>query len=158
LVNHYGIDIQHLDTALAGEQIQETEADRIRAAVDREMAPYRSQMVAAPKAQAEAIQTELQEFSKTHEFLLDVRGDMADLFDIASKRGQKVTLEEIYKKACAMNPEVTKVMAERAMRLNKGKPSKKDAASSIHGKGQKSAPPKGAMSIGDTIRDVWGDQ
>jgi hypothetical protein len=41
----------------------------------------------------------------------DLREDMADIIDIASKRGQYYPLEEAYRRAEAMNPTISKLVA-----------------------------------------------
>jgi hypothetical protein len=42
-----------------------------------------------------------------------LREDMADVIDIASKRGVKLSLEQAYSRAAAMNPEVSQLVANQ---------------------------------------------
>jgi hypothetical protein len=61
------------------------------------------------QAQLSEAQRALQEFEASAEFLEDVREDMAVLLET----GRAKTYEEAYRKACAMNEDVGRVMAQR---------------------------------------------
>jgi hypothetical protein len=77
--------------------------------------------------------SEIEMFSKDpkNEFYNDVRSDMADLLDLANNRGQDMTLQQAYDKACAMHPQISQIMASRAARNNAQ--DKRRAAASISG-------------------------
>ena len=68
------------------------------------------------KAVAEAEQT-AESFATGHEFLNDVRDEMADILEVWSKRGKKdVTpddLERAYNIACQQNPDVAPIFEQR---------------------------------------------
>lgn len=53
-----------------------------------------------------------------HEFFNDVRLTMADAMDAAAKRGYEMNLEEAYRVACQIEPEVRKVIEGRGMRMS----------------------------------------
>ena len=102
------------------------------------------------------------QFSEDAEFINEVREDMADLLDIAAARGRNPTLQEVYDRACAGNPEVSKLLKQReadAVLLSSADAAdkKKKASSSISGKG---GGPKGggAMSLRESIEDAFDDQ
>ena len=42
-----------------------------------------------------------------------MRHDMADLIEMAASRGQPITMEQAYNKACALNPQVSAVLEDR---------------------------------------------
>lgn len=121
LVGHYGVDINMLDQALAGQAPNPSDpTSQLDQLLDQRLAPVneflqQQQQVQQQQVtqQQEAINNELQEFSKTAEFINDVRYDMADLIDLASKQGRQMSFKEAYDKACAMNPEISKVLQQR---------------------------------------------
>ena len=165
LISHYNIDIGALDQALVGETPEVSQEDQIQQGV---MAVL-NQMGIDPNNPAppqggqgpsqEDVNSQIAEFAKDNEFLMDVREDMADLFEIATKQGKTLTLKEAYDKAVAMNEGVQKVIANRKsqeIRKNKDLASKKKAASSVTGK--KSGSGGGdnkELSRGDELRKAW---
>ena len=56
---------------------------------------------------------EVQGFLAQHEFAMDVKDDMADLIEMASRRGREMSLEEAYDRACRAHPEISKIFAKR---------------------------------------------
>lgn len=144
-VNLYGVDINALDNALVGNGDANAEVDPMAAMIDERMAPVNQLLETMNQnklAQDQQSQTNTQnniaEFGKTAEFLDDVRDDMADLLEGASKRGYKMTLQQAYEKACAINPEISNVMAQRASQekllgSQNNIAAKRNAASSING-------------------------
>jgi len=90
-------------------------------------------------------QSEVEQFLTRAEFGEDVREDMADLMEAASRRGQNVTLEEAYRKACILNDHVRSVLqgrlqAQDAHQTTQAAQRARSAAVSVSG-----AAPKGAM-------------
>jgi hypothetical protein len=70
----------------------------------------RDQQAAQQRDQA-AVQTiEQMAADPKYPYFSDLRQDMADLIDIASKRGHALTLDQAYTRAMAMNPEVSKLV------------------------------------------------
>jgi hypothetical protein len=133
LIRDFGVDIETLDNVLVS-----------RPAPARQEAPQGltaeqvMQIMEQRESQSRVSQT-LEQFANTHEFYADVRGDMADLLDLAAKRGQEMTLDEAYKKACAMNDEIVSVTSQRGIT-----PARRAAASSIRGN-----PGGSGLSAGD---------
>lgn len=142
-VQLYGVDINALDNALVGNPV--SEADPMAAMIDERMAPVNQlleQMNQNKQSMAQQQQTDtnnnIAEFGKTAEFLEDVRDDMADLLQMAGKRGDTMTLQQAYDKACAINPQISNVMAKRAsdatiLGSQNNIAAKRNAASSISG-------------------------
>ena len=162
LIQHYGIDISALDSALVGEEATPSPTSEFEHVLDQRLAPVNQMMSElasmqqnkGQETQAQA-QTELNEFaaSKDAEFLNDVRNDMADLLDLAQARGQDMSLKQAYDKACAIHPTVSQVLeARKQAEVAK----KRAASSSIVGSGQNVSAPK-EESISDTLRRAWGD-
>lgn len=127
LIGNYGVDIQTLDSALAGEApaAADPQQTQLQQMLDERLAPMNQLMEAINQAQTqqqtqtqENAQASVREFAKTAEFLNDVRQDMADLIDMAASRGQDMSLEDAYKKACMMNPEISAVLAQREQEAN----------------------------------------
>jgi hypothetical protein len=76
------------------------------------------------------IQSDVQSFGADpkHEFFGDVRATMADVMDAAAKRGIKMTLDDAYVRACQIEPEVKKVLDQRAAQGNLGQAARRLAA------------------------------
>lgn len=79
---------------------------------------------------------EVSAFAESHEFFDDVRETMADLREVAERRGVDLPLEEAYNRAIALHPEIPQVLQQReaAKAATTGKPATlraKTAASSV---------------------------
>jgi len=143
LVQVYGVDIETLDNALVGE-VKEHSVDPTEALIDQRMAPVNellakiNESTALQKQQQEqAVTQDIDSFSKDAEFFNDVRFDMADLLDAAAKRNVSMTMQDAYNKACAIHPQISNVMAQRAANNNlmgnkNNIAAKRNAASSIN--------------------------
>ena len=167
LIKHYGVDINMLDQALAGEQVQSTEVTQMSQMLDERLAPLQDMLkgqqnqkqIQQQQAVTE-VNTELADFSKNAEFLNDVRHDMADLIDLASKQGRKMGFKEAYDKACAIHPSISKVVSDRATaetlkNSGKRKASKKNASSSLRSGGGSGGADKKPSSLRGEIESLW---
>lgn len=146
IMQNYDVDIPTLDSILAGKAPKE-EDDKLSKILDERLKPVTEfiSSVQTSRQQAhqkseEEVNAELEKFAADpkNEFFSDVVDDMADIMDLAAKRGQKLTLDDAYKKACLMNPEISKVINQREA-AKKGEleaaalAKKRKAASSIKG-------------------------
>lgn len=127
LVNQFGVGrfgngfIEMLDQALVGQTPQvDPREQAIRAQIEQEIAPVRQFMNELNQAKHEqevqlqqAAGGEVQGFLSQHEFAMDVKDDMADLIEMASRRGREMSLEEAYDRACRAHPEISKIFAKR---------------------------------------------
>jgi len=173
IIGTYGIDIGMLDSALSGQGFTNDPNGAGNAnmehLIDQKMAPINEVLQRigqveqnnASNRQGVADQ-EVVDFAKDAEFLNDVRSDMADLLDMASARGQDMTLKEAYDKCCAMRPEIQSVLSDRSanQELLDGKEraaKKLNAGSSIRGAGGNSSGKGGDMSLRDQISSIWND-
>ena len=128
LINQYGVGrfgkgfIEMLDSALVG---QVPAMDPQQAALDQvlnqRLAPMQqmfNQFQQAQQAQeqrvAQQAQNEVNTFLERAEFGNDVREEMADIIESASRRGQNISLLDAYKKACMLNDNVRTVISQRA--------------------------------------------
>jgi hypothetical protein len=151
-IEHYGIDVNQLDDILTAKMNGTTapadKNDPIQRMLDERLAPVNdllAQMNETKRAtQFQANQdliNEVQTFKQdpAHEFYTDVQHDMADMVEMAQKRGVNMPLQEAYDKACALNPQISAALAQRTAdeRLKNGGKvldAKRNAASSIEGK------------------------
>ena len=172
MISNFGVDINTLDSAIVGqapppEQQQDSQLERMLA---ERLAPF-EQMMGQQNAyaqqqkvqQQEAANTEVATFAQNAEFFNDVRQDMADLVDMADKRGYQITMQEAYDKACALKPEIQAVLTERQQRQslmagNSSIANKRLAASSVNGRQIGGGGGSSAMSMRDTIASAWDNQ
>lgn len=122
LVQHYGIDLNILDQALAASIKGEVlpDSDPVSAAVEARMKPVEDFMARMQRQgqesqdrQTAGAAADVDTFGETAEFIADVRMDMADLLDMSSNRGRNMSLQEAYDTACSMNPEIRAILAGR---------------------------------------------
>jgi hypothetical protein len=170
LIGQFGVDINTLDAAIVGgeappEQQQQSQIDQ---AVNARMAPF-EQMMGQQNAlvqqqgqqRQDTANAEVQAFGEKAEFLQDVRHDMADLIDMASKGGRDMSMVDAYKKACALNPQIMAVLQQRAKQAqltgsNNTMAGKRNAASGISGQrtGNNSSDMSN-MTMRETIEAQW---
>lgn len=114
--------IEALDGALAGTPVQvDPQQAALQQVLDQRLAPMQQmfqQFQQAQQAQQERVaqqaQSEVEQFLSRAEFGEDVREDMADLLETAHRRGQSLSLQDAYKKACMLNDNVRSVLQRRA--------------------------------------------
>ena len=112
IVQSYGVPIEALDSALAGQPIR-SPAQVLDPRVDQLFADIERAKSERARNEAAAADNEVSEFGASHEFFPDVREDMADIIEMAERRGQKIDLESAYKRAVAMNEEISGIMRQR---------------------------------------------
>lgn len=114
--------IEQLDSALAGEVPRvDPVQSQVQQALQQQLAPvtqFMSQFQQAQAAQQQRMQqeavSEVQTFIERAEFGEDVREEMADLLEVAQRRGRELSLTDAYKQACLTNPRVRAVLEQRA--------------------------------------------
>lgn len=173
LIKNYGVNIQELDNILSGQGYANAPSvntdPRIEQLIEQRMAPVNQFLQMQKQQQYQQQQYEQQQaaqtvstFAERAEFINEVRMDMADLLDMAAARGQPMSIEDAYKKACAIHPEVSSIMAqrekERAMMGNQSEiMRKKTAASSINGLQRSPQTSKNNESLRSTIANIWDE-
>lgn len=117
LVKSYDISIEHLAAALDGQPAPQGQpqhfdpnqfTQQIKQQILGEFQQQRQQATFAKSSQ------EVTAFGDGREFFQDVREHMADLLEVAGRRGIPLTLEDAYNRACQLEPEVSKVIQQRA--------------------------------------------
>lgn len=128
MVNQYGTGrfgpqfIEQLDSALAGNAPKaDPQQHQLQQVIQQQLAPVQQfmqqfqQAQAAQQAQvAQKAATEVEQFLSRTEFGNDVREEMADLLEVASRRGQELSLTDAYKQACMLNPSVRTAIMQRS--------------------------------------------
>jgi hypothetical protein len=122
LIKDYDVDVVELDRELSGAP----PADPVQSTVDKllqeRLAPFMSIVERQQQAElrqsqqaAQTMESQIAEMSDNPKFpeFEQVRGDMADLIEIQSKRGVYLTLEQAYTRAVAMNPDVSARVNQR---------------------------------------------
>lgn len=146
IIGRYGVDIATLDDVLASGAADQSRASQ--EAIDRAVKPWRdrvNQMQTQTTQTADqtrsSVEQEIKAFAEdpAHEFYGDVSNTMADLMDTAARNGRTLSMEEAYKQACQLDPEVKGVLdardaAEKAKKAASEAKKKKKASKSIKGR------------------------
>jgi tetratricopeptide (TPR) repeat protein len=124
LVRDYDVDIVALDNALAGRAQQEQDPRaQTQAEVDRllaeRLAPFQHLLQREQEREQQdnqVVHTSIQSMAQDHArfpYFEDVRLEMADILDLAAKRGRAVSLEEAYNRATMLDPEISKLVTQQ---------------------------------------------
>jgi hypothetical protein len=128
LMIQYQIDPETLDNVLSaklrGQPSPNDPVQQILAQVDQRLQPItqfigtleQQRTQAAQRIDQEASQT-LDQFMKdpANEFAADVSEDMADLLELAAKRGFTLSLQDAYRRATLAHPTISKIMERRML-------------------------------------------
>lgn len=170
LVKQFGVGrfgqsfIEQLDSALVGEIPRvDAQQQQLQQAMQQQLAPIQQFMSQHQNAQAQAQQNvtrqaegEVLDFMEKAEFAEDVREDMADLMEMAQRRGRDLSLGDAYRQACAGNERVRSVLVGRqksqgAQKLTGAAQRAKSAAVSVSGAPAMGAPQQGAVDVRSAI-------
>jgi hypothetical protein len=126
LISTYGIDVQMLDNILSakmqGRPAPGHPADPIVGMIQKELAPMKEFMGKFKQGQQVSQQQVEQQAEQAwnafaadpaNEFANDVRDDMADLLEVAAKRGVTLSLQDAYKRATLLHPTISNVVESR---------------------------------------------
>jgi hypothetical protein len=164
IIKQYGVDVQIVDSLLVGEELppEARHADIIQQEIQKAVAPYQQfvqQIQQRQQAQQQQVQqgvmSEVEVFAADpkNEFYREVRMDMADILDLAAKRGVNMTLKEAYDRACLVHPEISKTLEQRRKRRSPER--RAAAASSVAGAPAGAPPSSGAASLRDALDAAW---
>lgn len=153
MVKMYGVPIDALDAALAGQAPPQGQAQGVDpTAIARQVHQSIMQDFQRQRSQAAAQNghKEVAAFVEGKEFIEDVRETMADILDLRARQGIQTSLEDAYKMALKLHPEVSGVIAQReaakaAQSANVSTLRAKNAASSVRSQ-PTSAPVNGRES------------
>jgi len=170
LVKQFGVGrfgqsfIEQLDSALVGEIPRvDAQQQQLQMAMQQQLAPIQQFMSQHQNAQAQAQQNitrqaegEVLDFMEKAEFAEDVREDMADLMEMAQRRGRDLSLNDAYRQACAGNEHVRSVLGSRqkaqgAQKLTGAAQKARSAAVSVSGAPAMGAPQQGAIDVRSAI-------
>ena len=133
--------IQALDGALAGKAPQQ-QVDPYVAQMEqrvRQMEQVFQQQQYQQNQQIEyGAQNEVAQFMQNAEFGNDLREEMADIIELGAQRGQTISLQDAYDRACWANPEIRNILTqrqerERAQQTNQVAQTARRAAASVGG-------------------------
>lgn len=175
IIQNYGIDIATLDAVLAGspipqgqpgQQMQQSAAPPPWASpIFQFMNSVQQQRQQREQQMMEDAHAETEAFAQKHEFFEDVREEMADLMEVAAKRGKILSMEDAYKQAIGFDPELSKVVsqreaAKRSQSQQQNIQRNRNAASSISGgpKGGPASPSGGDDSRRSALSEAWDAQ
>lgn len=177
LIQQYGVGrfgqgfIETLDQALVGQTPKEDPREvAMRRQLEQEIAPVRQFMNEFQQlrqqqevAQQQAAGNEVQGFLANHEFAMDVKDDMADLIELASKRGREMSLEEAYDRACRAHPEIGKIITKRdqaSQAASRNQVAQKAKAASVSVRGAPAPMPAGSGSqdLRSSIENAFGQE
>jgi hypothetical protein len=127
MVNQFGTGrfgnqfIEMLDSALAGNAPKaDPQQHQLQQVIQQQLAPVQQFMQQFQQAQAQQqaqvaqkAASEVEQFLSKTEFGNDVREEMADLLEVASRRGQELSLVDAYKQACMLNASVRAALMQR---------------------------------------------
>lgn len=166
MINQFGIGrfgnqfIEQLDGALSGNvQRVDPAQQQLQAAIQQQLAPvqnFMQQLSFAQQAQQQqtyaAASNEVEEFIQQTEFGPDVRADMADLMEMAARRGRQMSLAEAYQQACISNPEILSVLKKRSSgQASSAAKRARSAAVSVSGAPAPSAPDEDSNDVRSAI-------
>ena len=135
IIKTYGVDINALDEVLASgvvdPQVYPQGDPRMRqpaydpaiiSAIEQKFAPTMQFVQSLQERLQQTEQQKAQELESasvqflndpTNEFAWDVKDDMADLMEYAAKRGQQMSLQEAYRRATMLHPDISKILESR---------------------------------------------
>ncbi len=164
LVKQFGIDVGMLDQALVGQgpQVDPME-ERINQRVNQAIAPIQQryqqmemQQQQEMQAQSQAAKDAVENFINSQPYGDVVRADMADIMDYATRRGMPMTLEQCYRKACELHPEVSVLVnrqqqTQQLQQNSNAAQAARNRAVSVSG-----SPAGGGMSQPEAADDIRG--
>lgn len=122
IISNYGVDVQALDSVLSGQQMPNQPAPTGHGAIPQHimqamqpMYSFMNEVQQARQMREQAMQHEAVQAVESFDqpFFDDLKDDMADLMEIAARKGQTMTLDQAYTKAVSLNPEISGIISQR---------------------------------------------
>lgn len=148
IIQQYDIDVEMLDKTLSERHSGTAPIEHsISRLLDQRLAPVlqllqRNAQPQQPRVDTQALETEVSSFfnDPKNEFVNDVRQDMADILDAATAKGVVMSLQDAYKRATLLHPQIAEVLAQRqatklATQHTQAAARAKQAAVSVSGNG-----------------------
>ena len=123
----YGIDVSLLDEMLSAHLSGKQDQPRVDPNIQhlqQQIAPViefvnglRSKQQEFHQTQEQKLQTEVEDFMQNpqNEFFQDVQTDMADILELAARRGQKMSLQDAYNRATMLHPTISQIVEKRKL-------------------------------------------
>lgn len=131
IIRAFGVDLEMLDGTLAGQGGKPDMQLQLQQMIQQQLAPFQ-QFMQNQQQQYQLhdqnleseVDSELQNFeqernqdgSLKYEFFNDVRQDMADIIELAQRRGVQMSLTEAYQRATLVSEPVRRVIEQRQQR------------------------------------------
>lgn len=162
IISQYGVDIETLDNFLANQagppQGAQPTANTLPPQayndprIDQMWNMMSNQQQQAQQSSAQQVES----FLSGKEWGNDVRNDMADLMDLAARRGENLSLDQAYDRAVAMRPDLQQILQSRQSQSStESLRRKKRAAKQISGapaSGPSDTPPE---TLAGAISAAW---
>ena len=120
LIQDYDIDLPLLDTVLSGKPIADPVDSRVEQLLQQRLAPFQ-QLLAQQQQREQQENAQLAHTVETmatdpkYPYFARVRGDMADIIELMTKRNVPITIEQAYNKAIQLDPEISAEVAARSV-------------------------------------------
>jgi hypothetical protein len=159
IIRTYGVDLETLGALLQGQPApasaqptappRDPRVDQLLAEVNQAKQFKQQQLEQQAMSAIEQIQQE--------EFFNDVREDMADILEVAARRGLQMSAKDAYNRAIAIHPEVSRVLEQRRAAANSNGSTQRAMAASSSVKGSPTAAPiaPSGQSLQDDIAAAW---
>lgn len=178
IIKTYGVDVNALDELLSSGQVRDPSVyggqgqhagvdPGLQQLLDQRLAPMQQfitglqeKLQAAEQQSMQKVEQSSLEFlnDPANEFAWDVKDDMADIMDMAAKRGQQMSLQEAYRRATMLHPEVSKILESRRTLPEPLSPAairaKQNASASISNSGAPTASDEDDDGTGDLRSDL----
>ena len=159
MIADYGVDIEDLDNALAGNVKQAMDPQvQINAQVERllqeRMQPYQQLLERERQreiAESQGLYATVEQMARDPRFpyFNDLRETMADVIDLAAKRGRQMSLEEAYNKAAMLDPEISGLVSKTQNVSRANSQAQRAKAASVSVGGAPSGLMSGSPAAGD---------
>jgi len=128
MITRFSVDLQTLDGVLSaklgGQSAAQPQVDPHIQHLQQQIAPVvefvnnlRTKQGEFQQTQQQTMQQQITEFfnDPKNEFANDVRDDMADLLEVAARRGQQMTLQQAYDRATMLHPTISQIVERRRL-------------------------------------------
>lgn len=142
IIQNYGIDINTLDQVLAGQPIQQGAPTHNApppwaAPIFQFMNGIQQQQQTRQQQMISDAEAETADFASKNEFFEDLREDMADMMELAAKRGVVLSIQDAYDRCAQLDPNIAPIISQRKAAVrstqNTNIQRSRNAASSIAG-------------------------
>lgn len=125
MIKQYGVDLQSLDSVLAGQAPQNNPQAMVQQLVDQQLAPFKQRISQfdeqeqRQKFEADRqIDAEINAFASDpkNEFWNDVQHLVADIMEVSARSGQALSLTDAYTRATLLHEPVRQVIEARKQR------------------------------------------